>query len=88
VINTSVACTINIYDRKLRLSLERNYDRTIVILAKANLNYDRSFVVLLYKLYDRSVITIVNYDPKTFIVQATGLQYYSMFNISGPLYVE
>jgi hypothetical protein len=32
------ACSINIYDRKfydrkLRLSLERNYDHTIVILA-------------------------------------------------------
>ncbi len=44
---TSVACTINIYDckfydRKLCLSLERNYNRTIVILAKASLNYDRS----------------------------------------------
>jgi len=23
----SVACAINVYDRKLRLSLERNYDR-------------------------------------------------------------
>ncbi len=35
-----VACTINIYDRKfydrkLRLSLKRNYDHTIVILAMA-----------------------------------------------------
>jgi hypothetical protein len=44
---TSVACTINIYDckfydRKLHLSLERNYDRMIVILAKASLNYDHS----------------------------------------------
>jgi len=37
----SVACTINVYDRKfydrkLRWSLERNYDRTIVILAMAS----------------------------------------------------
>jgi hypothetical protein len=37
----AVACPINIYDRKfydrkLRLSLERNYDRTIVILAMAS----------------------------------------------------
>ncbi len=31
-----MACTINVYDRKLRLSLERNYDRTIVILAMAS----------------------------------------------------
>ncbi len=42
-----VACTINIYnckfyDHKVRLSLERNYDCTIVILAKASLNYNRS----------------------------------------------
>jgi hypothetical protein len=28
--------------------------------------YDRSFIVLAH------VITIVNYDPKSFIVQATG----------------
>jgi len=39
-ISKPVACTINIYDRKfydrkLCLSLERSYDRTIVILAKA-----------------------------------------------------
>ncbi len=39
-VNT-VACSINVYDRKfydhkLRLSFERNYDRTIVILAKAS----------------------------------------------------
>ncbi len=32
----SVACTINVYDRKLCSSLERNYDRTIVILAMAS----------------------------------------------------
>ncbi len=36
-----VACTINVYDckfynRKLRLSLERNYDHTIIILAMAS----------------------------------------------------
>ena len=36
-----------------------------MILAKASLNYDRSFIVL------ATVITIVNYDRKTFIVQAT-----------------
>jgi hypothetical protein len=36
--------------------------------------YDRSFIVLAlrsYSHYDRTLITIVNYDPKTFIVQAT-----------------
>ncbi len=33
--------------------------------------YDR-IQVLQYWLYDRTVITIVNYDPKTFIVQTTG----------------
>ncbi len=37
-----------------------------MILAKAILNYDRSFIVL------ATVITIVNYDHKTLIVQATG----------------
>jgi hypothetical protein len=36
-----VACIMNVYDRKfydrkLRLSLERNYDRTIIILAMAS----------------------------------------------------
>ncbi len=34
--------------------------------SKASLNYDRSFMVL------ATVITIVNYDRKTFIVHATG----------------
>jgi hypothetical protein len=38
-----------------------------MILAKASLNYDRSFIVL------ANGITIVNYDRKTFIVQATGV---------------
>jgi hypothetical protein len=37
-----------------------------MILGKASLNYDRSFIVL------ATVITIVNYDRKTFIGQATG----------------
>jgi hypothetical protein len=37
-----------------------------MILAKANLSCDRSFIVL------ATVITMVNYDHKTFIVQATG----------------
>ncbi len=35
--------------------------------AKASLNYNRSFIVL------AKGITIVNYDHKEFIVQATGL---------------
>ncbi len=39
-----------------------------MILAKASLNYDRSFIVL------ANVITIVNYNRKPFIVQATGLK--------------
>ncbi len=34
-------------------------------LAKASLNYNHSFIVM------ATVITIVNYDCKTFIVQAT-----------------
>jgi hypothetical protein len=37
-----------------------------MILAKASLNYDHSFIVLAI------VIAIVNYDRKTFILQATG----------------
>ncbi len=41
-----------------------NYDSSFIELA-ASLNYDRSFIVL------ATVITIVNYDCKTFIVQAT-----------------
>ncbi len=36
-----------------------------MILAKASINYDRSFIVM------ATVITIINYDRKTFIVQAT-----------------
>ncbi len=36
-------------------------------LAKASLNYDQSFIVL------APVITITNYDRKTFIVQATAV---------------
>ncbi len=46
-----------------------NYDRNL-ILAKAN--YNRN-LVLKYWSSDRSVITIVNYDYNTFIVQATGV---------------
>ncbi len=30
-------------------------------------------MIVLYWIYDRTVITIVNYDHKTFIVQATAL---------------
>jgi hypothetical protein len=37
-----------------------------MILPKASLNYDRSVIVL------ATVIMIVNYDRKLFIVQATG----------------
>ncbi len=31
--------------------------------------------------YNRTVITIVNYDPKTFIVQATGKNHGRVFNL-------
>jgi hypothetical protein len=48
-----------------------------MILAKASLNYERSFKVMAI------VITIVNYDRKTFIVQATAVSlsqlYYQPF---------
>ncbi len=37
-----------------------------MILTKASLNYDHSFIVL------ATVIAIVNYDRKTYIAQATG----------------
>ncbi len=37
-----------------------------MILAKASLNYNRSFIV------QANVITIINYDHKNFIVQASG----------------
>jgi hypothetical protein len=54
-----------------------------MILAKASLNYDHSFIVLATVIrivnYDHktvivlaTVIRIVNYDRKTFIVQSTG----------------
>ena len=52
-----------------------------MILANANdlammVNYDRnhSFTVL------ATVITIVNYDCKTFIVQATGVNFIKLFS--------
>jgi hypothetical protein len=39
-------------------------------------SYDRSFIVqatvIAIMTYDCTVITIINYDHKTFIVQATG----------------
>jgi hypothetical protein len=41
-----------------------------MILAKGSLNYDHIFTVL------ATVITIVNYDHKTFTVQATALLIY------------
>jgi len=64
---------IVIYARKGRFSLQRTLRSEFTILANANdlamiVNYDcnHSFIVL------PTVITIVNYDHKTFIVQATG----------------
>jgi hypothetical protein len=38
-----------------------------MILAKASLNYNRIIIVV------ATVITIINYDHKTLIVQATGV---------------
>jgi hypothetical protein len=49
-----------------RVSYDYNL-RSFLRLAKAGLNYDHSFIVL------ATVITIVNYNRKTFIVQASGL---------------
>jgi hypothetical protein len=42
-----------------------SYNRNLRSKLRLNLNYDRSFIVL------ATVITIINYDRKTFIVQAT-----------------
>ncbi len=70
-----VACNIKvlrlqIYDRKLRMSLESNLRSQFTILAydliynpACKLAYDPSIVVLQHCI----VITIVNYDCKTFI---------------------
>ena len=48
-----------------------------MIIAKASLSCDRSFIVqatvITIVIYDQTVITIVNYDGKAFIVQANGL---------------
>ncbi len=40
-----------------------------MVLAKASINYNHGFIVL------ANGVTIVNYDRKTFIVQATGLMF-------------
>ncbi len=56
--------------------------------------YGRSFIVLVIVItivkYDHTVITFVNYDCKTFIVQATGLNVkkpvtYLIYNVSNKL---
>ncbi len=48
-----------------------------MILAKASLYCDRSLIalatVIIIKNYYLTVITIIHYDCKTFIVQATGI---------------
>jgi len=48
-----------------------------MILAKASLTCDRSFIALATVIMiincDPTVITIIHYDCKTFIVQATGI---------------
>jgi hypothetical protein len=58
----------NYYDHKLLFSLGRKLRSQFTILAKASISCERSFVVL------ATVITIVNYDRKTFILQATELK--------------
>ncbi len=63
-----------VYDRKFMivnyaLVWSVGYDhnlRSHLRIAKASLNYDHSCIVLV------TIITIVNYNCKTFIVQATG----------------
>ncbi len=49
-----VACTINVWDRNLRFSLQRTLQLKFLIIA--------------------NLARIVNYDRKTFIVQANGFQ--------------
>jgi hypothetical protein len=48
-----------------------------MILAQASLSCDRSFIalatVIMIKNYDPTVITIIHYDCKNFIVQTTGI---------------
>ena len=50
-----------------------------MILAKASLNYDCSFIVL------ATVIMIINYNRKTFIVQATGFKPLLLMHYQGIL---
>ncbi len=58
------------YDCKLRFSLEHNLWSKFMILAY-DLAYDPS-IIHFFKVL-ATVITIVNYDRKTFIVQASGV---------------
>ncbi len=55
-----VTFTINLYECKVRFSLQ-----CTLLWSK--------FIVLQHWPHDRTVIMIVNYNRKTFIVQATGL---------------
>ena len=65
----------NHYEDKLCFSLEHNLQSVVIYdlsyLAKASLSCDRNFTVL------STLITIVNYDHKTFIVQATDSDIFS-----------
>jgi hypothetical protein len=71
------------YDCKVRSKLWCKLRLALSIIAKARIiNYDSRIIIYSFKVLatiimiincDRIVITIVNYDHKTFIVQATGL---------------
>jgi hypothetical protein len=62
----------------LNMTLNVN-DRMMTLSKKASLSCDCSFIVLATVItivnYNCTVITIVNYDHKTFIVQATSLNF-------------
>ncbi len=60
---------IVIYDFELRFSLQHTLQALFMLLAKGKL---ARIIVLLYWPYDRIVLTTLNDDCNTFIVQATG----------------
>jgi hypothetical protein len=59
-----------------------NYDSRIIIY-----NYIILATVIMILNYDRTVITIINYNPKSFIVQATELITATIFMtiVRGPI---
>jgi hypothetical protein len=59
---------IIIYGRKLRFTLQRTLRSQFTLPTKAKFV---RIIVLLYRSYYRAVITIVNYDRKTFLLQTT-----------------